>query len=60
MSHELYLQHLRREYIQMGEHYLQAIRAGQPATDVREIARTIKSVLTEIKALEQELKRKVA
>ena len=60
MSKELYLQELRKEYILMGENYLQAVKHGKPKSEIREITWTIRSVLTEIKAVEQDLKRKIA
>jgi hypothetical protein len=60
MSKELYLQKLRGEYIEMGEDYLSAVKKGKTRSELREIVWTIRSVLTEIKAVEQDLKRKTA
>jgi hypothetical protein len=60
MSKELYLQKLRTEYIQIGESYVDAVRKGKTRSDLREITWSIRSVLAEIKAVEQDLKRKVA
>lgn len=58
MSKELYLQKLRTEYIQIGENYLDAVKHGKPRSELREITWSIKSVLAEIKAVEQDLRRK--
>ena len=55
MSKELYLQQLRRQYIQIGEDYIQAIRDGRSKSEIRNITLFIRSVLTEIKAVEQDL-----
>ncbi len=56
MSNESYLQELRRKYIQIGEDYIMAIRKGKPKNEIRNIILTIRSVLTEIKAVEQEIR----
>lgn len=60
MSKELYLQQLRKEYIEIGENYIQAVRRGKSKSELREITWSIKSVLTEIKAVEQDLRRRIA
>jgi hypothetical protein len=60
MSKELYLQQLRSEYIEIGESYLSAVKKGKTRSELREIVWTIRSVLSEIKAVEQDLKHKVA
>lgn len=57
MSNELYLQQLRRQYIQIGEDYLFAIRKGKPKSEIRNIILTIRALLTEIKAVEQDMTR---
>lgn len=57
MSKELYLQKLRTDYIEMGQHYLQAVRHGRSLLEIKEISWSIRSVLTEIKAVEQDLRR---
>lgn len=57
MSNEYYLQDLRRQYIDIGESYVQAIREGRSKTEIRDITRNIKSILVEIRAVEQELRR---
>jgi hypothetical protein len=60
MDNELYLQKLRNEYIQMGENYVMAVREHKPKYEIRHITSTIRSVLAEIKAVEQEVNRKIA
>jgi len=60
MNEELYLQKLRTEYIQIGEAYLAAVKHGRSRTELREITWSIRSVLVEIKAVEQDLRRRVA
>jgi hypothetical protein len=60
MSTEIYLQHLRNEYISMGQSYLEAVKIGRSKSELRQISWSIKSVLTEIKAIEQDLRRKTA
>jgi hypothetical protein len=60
MSNELYLQKLRGQYIEIGESYVSAVKKGKTRSELREIVWSIRSVLTEIKAVEQDLKRKVA
>jgi hypothetical protein len=60
MSTEIYLQHLRNEYISMGQSYLEAVKTGRSKSELRQISWSIKSVLTEIKAIEQDLRRKTA
>ena len=57
MSNELYLQKLRNQYIQIGEDYLFAIRKGKPKSEIKNIIMNIRSVLTEIKAVEQDMHR---
>lgn len=57
MSNELYLQKLRNQYIQIGEDYLFAIRKGKPKSEIKNIIMNIRSVLTEIKAVEQDMLR---
>ena len=57
MSNELYLQQLRRQYIQIGEDYLRAVKSGRSRSDIRDITLTIRSVLTEIRALEEDIRR---
>lgn len=58
MSNELYLQQLRRQYIQIGEDYLKAIKDGRPRSEIRDITLTIRSVHTEIRAVEEDMKRR--
>lgn len=60
MDNELYLQKLRSDYIQMGENYVLAVREHKPNYELRHITLTIRSVLAEIKAVEQEVSRKTA
>lgn len=57
MSNELYLQKLRSQYIEIGEDYLFAIRKGKPKSEIKNIIMNIRSVLTEIKAVEQDMHR---
>jgi hypothetical protein len=57
MSNELYLQQLRRQYIQIGEDYIMAIRKGRSKSEIKDIILSIRSLLTEIKAIEEDVKR---
>lgn len=57
MNNELYLQQLRRQYIQLGQNYLESVKEGKPKSEIRYITLSIRSVLTEIKAVEEDLQR---
>jgi hypothetical protein len=52
MSNESYLQQLRLQYKQIGEDYIMAIRKGKPKSEIKNIILTIRSILTQIKAIE--------
>jgi hypothetical protein len=58
MSNESYLQQLRLQYKQIGEDYIMAIRKGKPKSEIKNIILTIRSILTQIKAIEHGLKAK--
>jgi hypothetical protein len=57
MNNELYLQQLRQQYIGAGEDYLQAIKTGRSRTEIRDITLHLHSLLTEIKAVEEDMRR---
>ena len=57
MSNESYLQQLRRQYIQVGEDYIMAIRTGKAKSEIRDIILIIRSVLAEIRAVEEDVRR---
>jgi hypothetical protein len=60
MDNQLYLQKLRRDYIQMGEQYIVFVKDHRSSSEIRYISNSIRSLLTEIRAIEQELRRKTA
>lgn len=60
MENELYLQKLRHDYLQMGEQYIMSIKHHRSTSEIRYISNSIRSLLIEIKAVEQELRRKTA
>lgn len=60
MDNELYLQKLRRDYIQMGEQYILSVKHHRSTNEIRYISNSIRSLLIEIKAVEQELRRQTA
>ncbi len=60
MDNELYLQKLRKEYLQMGENYILSVKHHRSSSEIKYISNSIRSLLTEIKAVEQELRRKIA
>ena len=60
MDNELYLQKLRQEYLQLGENYIQSVKHHRSSNEIKHISYSIRSLLTEIKAVEQELRRKIA
>jgi hypothetical protein len=57
MNNELYLQQLRRQYIQAGEDYLRAIKGSRSRSEIRDITLHIHSLLTEIRAVEEDIRR---
>jgi len=57
MDNERYLYRLQEEYLKNSKAYMDAIREGKTVLDLKQQATELRSLLTEIKAVKEEIER---